>query len=305
MAESARAASYVGRFAPSPTGPLHFGSVVAALASWLSARAKGGRWLLRIDDLDPPREVEGAAATILRTLEALALEWDGAVVYQSRRGTAYAAALERLQDAGQIFPCACTRRQVGPGPYPGTCRNGLPAGVRGRALRVRVDDTPVVIADAVQGRFEACLARTCGDFVVRRADGLVAYHLAVVVDDAAAGVTDVVRGLDLLDSTPRQVWLQRLLGLPTPAYAHLPVVLGRNGSKLSKQTGAAAVLPDSAPAALAAALDFLGLTPPPALVGALPGELLAWALPRWRLDLPGTAARPYPAAAANMPRSDG
>lgn len=295
----------VGRFAPSPTGPLHFGSVVAAVASWLEARAAGGRWLLRIDDLDPPREVGGAADTILRTLAALALEWDGEVVWQSRRGDAYAAALARLARAGASFPCACTRREVGAGPYPGTCRDGLPPGRHGRAVRVRVDAARIVLHDAVQGRSESVLASDCGDFVVRRADGLVAYHLAVVVDDAAAGVTEIVRGVDLLDSTPRQIYLQQLLGLPRPRYAHLPVVLGAHGRKLSKQTGAPPVRPQDAGAALFHALAFLGLAPPLALTGAPPAELLAWALPRWRLTLPGRESRAYawPAAASNMPRS--
>lgn len=294
----------VGRFAPSPTGPLHFGSVVTAVASWLDARARGGRWLLRIDDLDPPREQPGAGETIIRTLEALALHWDGPVTWQSRRAAAHADALAALDRAGATFPCACTRREAGPGPYPGTCRGGLPAGRRARATRVRVDATPVRIVDRVQGPYEQRLDAVCGDFIVRRADGLVAYHLACVVDDAAAGVNDIVRGVDLLDSTPRQVHLQRLLGLPEPAYAHLPVVLGPGGEKLSKQTGAPGVRPADAPAALAAALGFLGLSPGADLRGAPPASLLAWALERWSpARLPGGASRVYAFAPSNISRS--
>ncbi|MGR8918731.1 MAG: tRNA glutamyl-Q(34) synthetase GluQRS [Gammaproteobacteria bacterium] len=292
-----------GRFAPSPTGPLHFGSVTSAAASWLEARAGGGRWLLRIDDLDPPREEPGAADLILATLEALALTWDGAVVFQSTRAAAYAAALDELARADHLFPCACTRREVGSGPYPGTCRDGLPAGREARSLRVRIEPGGITVADRVQGTYTQELASACGDFIVRRADGLVAYHLAAVVDDAAAGVTDVVRGADLLESTPRQIFLQRLLGLPQPRYAHLPVVVDAAGNKLSKQTGAPPVTPADAPAALYQALDFLGLAPPAELAGAPPASLLEWALPRWRLDACGAAPRPYPRAASNMSRS--
>ncbi|MEQ8659718.1 MAG: tRNA glutamyl-Q(34) synthetase GluQRS [Gammaproteobacteria bacterium] len=273
----------VGRFAPSPTGPLHQGSVVAAVASWLDARARGGRWLLRIDDLDPPREVAGAADLIIETLRALGLEWDGEVVWQSRRGAAYSTALAALAAAGALFPCACTRAMVGAGPYPGTCRDGLPAGRRARTLRVRVDAAEIAFEDRVQGRYAQRLDVECGDFVVRRADGFIAYHLAVVVDDAAAGVTDVVRGVDLIDSTPRQIHLQRLLGLPTPRYAHIAVVRDARGVKLSKQAGAAAVPPAAAATALAAALAFLGLAPPAELAGAPVTTLLDWALPRWQL----------------------
>ena len=284
----------VGRFAPSPSGPLHFGSVVTAVASFLDARAQGGRWLLRMDDLDPPRIEVDAAHHILATLEALALEWDGAVVYQSARGEAYAQALAQLLDQAQVYRCRCSRTDIGAGPYPGTCRQaGWSATTARLAWRVRVDDQAICIADCVQGEYLQRLAHHCGDFVVRRADGVYAYHLAAVVDDAWSGVTQVTRGSDLLESTPRQVHLQRLLGLPTPRYAHLPVVLDTNGDKLSKQTYAPAVDTTSAPRALFQALDFLGLAPPAALVGAAPAELLVWALPRWRLCTVAPAARPY------------
>ena len=238
---------YTGRFAPSPTGPLHIGSLVAALASWLDARAAGGRWLVRIEDLDTPRCVPGAADDILRSLERLGLSWDGEVVYQSRRLPFYEEALQKLP----TYWCSCTRREIadsslglavdGAPIYPGTCRTGA-AGAR-RALRVRAAADEICFDDRVQGRQCQVLERDIGDFVLYRADGLFAYQLAVVVDDAGQGVTDVVRGADLLDSTPRQIYLQRLLGAPTPRYLHVPVAVNSAGEKLSKQTGARAIEP--------------------------------------------------------------
>ena len=235
---------YVGRFAPSPTGALHFGSLVAALASWLDARAAGGRWLVRIEDLDRPRVQPGAADEILRTLERLGLYWDGEVVFQSRRTALYEQALSRLRET---YLCGCSRREIadsavslatdGAQVYPGTCRAGLPAGKSARALRIRVAGT-VTLRDRVQGELTQDLEREVGDFVLRRADGQFAYQLAVVVDDAAQGISDVVRGADLLESTPRQIYLQRLLGLPEPRYLHVPVAVDASGDKLSKHTGA-------------------------------------------------------------------
>ena len=282
--------AYRGRFAPSPTGPLHFGSLVAAVGSWADARARGGEWLVRMEDLDPPREVPGAADDILRTLEALGLEADGPVIRQSERGDVYRAALDRLRDRGVLFACGCTRREIAdsglPGSdgglvYPGTCRNGPPPGREARALRVRVDDAVIAFDDALQGEVRQDLAREVGDFVLLRADGLFAYQLAVVVDDAAQGITDVVRGADLLDSTPRQILLQRLLGLPTPRYLHLPVATNGAGEKLSKQTGAPA-LDRSRPApALVAALRFLGQPAPAALERATAHTVLEWAAANW------------------------
>ncbi len=282
---------YVGRFAPSPTGPLHFGSLVAAVASYLDARASGGLWLLRIEDVDAPRTVPGAAEGILATLARFGFEWDGVPVWQCGRDEAYAAALERLAAAGHVFPCACTRREIadsalardGAHIYPGTCRDGLPPGRDARAWRVRVAGSVVSFDDAVQGPQHEDLAVEVGDFVVRRADGLFAYQLAVVVDDAEAGVSHVVRGADLLDSTGRQIHLQRLLGAPVPRYAHVPVVINAAGEKLSKQTLAAAV--DTVPpeAALLAALAFLGQNPPDELAGAPLAELWRWAIANWSL----------------------
>ena len=254
-----------GRFAPSPTGPLHFGSLAAALASWLDARAAGGRWLVRIEDLDSPREQPGAADEILRTLERLGLCWDGPVLFQSARKPFYERAIRRLER--HCYPCGCTRREIadsslglaadGAQIYPGTCRDGLAPGRAPRALRLRVPDEEVAFDDRVQGRITQQLAREVGDFVLRRADGPFAYQLAVVVDDAAQGVTDVVRGADLLDSTARQIHLQKLLGLPTPRYLHIPAVIDAGGEKLSKQTEARPVTTADFPAAL----RFLGQPP--------------------------------------------
>jgi glutamyl-Q tRNA(Asp) synthetase len=263
-----------GRFAPSPSGTLHFGSLVAALASWLDARAAGGRWLVRIEDLDRPRVQPGAAERILRTLGRLGLEWDGDPVFQSRRQPLYEEALTRLRDT---YLCGCSRREIadsaislaadGAQVYPGTCRAGLPPGKAARALRVRVSGT-ISFVDRVQGPFEQDLEREVGDFVLRRGDGQFAYQLAVVVDDAAQGVTDVVRGADLLESTPRQVYLQRLLGVATPRYLHVPTAVDANGHKLSKLGGSEAIGQRD----LDSALRFLG-QPPSAT---LPEAVKAW-----------------------------
>ncbi len=283
---------YRGRFAPSPTGPLHFGSLVAAAGSFLEARTRGGEWLLRMEDVDTPRCSRAAADEILRTLEACGLAWDGEVVWQSRRSDLYAAALERLKAAGRVFACACTRRELadsaiapdGAAIYPGTCRQGLAADRPARAWRLRVGNACVSFDDAIQSRIVSDLAGEAGDFILLRADGLFAYQLAVVVDDAATGITHVVRGADLLASTARQIFLQQCLGLPTPCYVHLPVAVNAAGEKLSKQTRAAAVDAARPGPALFAALEFLGQRPPPELSGAGATELWAWAMSHWRLD---------------------
>ena len=253
--------SVIGRFAPSPTGPLHLGSLAAALASWLDARAAGGRWLVRIEDLDPPREQPGAADEILRTLERLGLHWDGPVIFQSRRKPFYEQALENLKK--HSYPCGCTRREIadsslglaadGARIYPGTCRKALPPGRAPRSVRVKVSGS-IDFVDRVQGPQRQDLESEVGDFVLRRADGQFAYQLAVVVDDAAQGITDVVRGADLLGSTARQIYLQRLLGLPSPRTLHIPAAVDGTGEKLSKQTGAGPV----SQADLRRALIFLG-----------------------------------------------
>ncbi len=280
---------YRGRFAPSPTGPLHFGSLVAAVGSYLEAKTQGGLWFLRMEDLDTPRAQAGATDAILRTLEACGLGWDGEIMYQSRRGVAYRAALARLEAQGLVYACGCSRREIadsGLGPdgaliYPGTCRNGLAPGKTPRAVRVRVTDLLIEFEDALQGQTRQDLAAAVGDFVLLRADGLYAYQLAVVVDDAEQGITDVVRGADLLASTPRQIYLQRLLGLPTPRYLHLPVAVNAAGEKLSKQTRAAPVNARDPVPALAQVMEFLGQAPPAQLGRAPLAEFWRWALAHW------------------------
>jgi len=263
---TAASPAYRGRFAPSPTGPLHFGSLVSAVGSYLDAKANGGIWLVRMDDLDRTRTVPGAADIILRSLEALGMSWDEQVVYQSTRDDAYRAALEKLKKRGLVYPCSCSRREIADSTvggidspvYPGTCRKGLLAGRATRAERVLTNNTRIEFTDAIQGRIAHSLERQVGDFVLKRADGFYAYQLAVVVDDAAQGITDIVRGADLLDSTTRQIYLQQLLACPKPHYAHLPVAVNVLGEKLSKQTLAAPVDVSAPVPALNAVLQFLG-----------------------------------------------
>lgn len=264
-----RLVTYRGRFAPSPTGPLHFGSLVAAVASYLDARAHGGTWLVRMEDVDTPRCVPGADRVILDQLGAFGFEWDEPVMYQSAREDAYREALERLKLDGWAYPCSCSRKESGPGPYPGTCRSGPQDPTRTPAWRVR---------------YEGDDAAALGDFVVQRADGLFAYQLAVVVDDAAQGITHVVRGADLLDSTPWQKSLQRRLGYPTPSYRHVPVATNDEGEKLSKQTQAEPLDSARAPQLLRDALRFLGQPegqPEPS--GDTPRDILTSAAVAWRL----------------------
>lgn len=278
-----------GRFAPSPTGPLHFGSLVAAVASYVDAKAAAGEWLLRIEDLDTKRNVPGAAEAFVRGLEALGFAWDGAVSYQSTRLAHYHEALETLRARGELFGCACTRREIadsalgvnGALRYPGTCRSGLPPGRSARAFRLRVDEGEICFDDRLVGRLSQDVAQAVGDFVLLRADGQVAYQLAVVVDDAAQGVTDVVRGADLLDSTARQIYLQRLLGLPVPRYMHVPVAVNAAGEKLSKQTLATPVDITQPQAALCAALRFLGHAPPAEVCRDSLAALWGWAFANW------------------------
>ncbi|THC44671.1 tRNA glutamyl-Q(34) synthetase GluQRS [Massilia sp. Mn16-1_5] len=283
---------YIGRFAPSPTGPLHAGSLVAAVASYLDARAHHGEWLIRIEDIDEGRSVPGADMAILALLDSLGMRSDREVVWQSRRKDVYAAAAERL--GAHAYPCGCNRREIldsrlgvapdGAAIYPGTCRHGLASGRSMRSLRLRVPDAPddaITFIDRFAGPTTQHLASESGDFVLKRADGYWAYQLAVVVDDADQGVTDIVRGFDLIDSTARQIYLQRLLGVPTPRYLHVPVVRNASGEKLSKQTGALAVLPGDEAAAIDALMDaarFLGLLfeRPAALAGFWERAIPAW-----------------------------
>ncbi|HEY2864233.1 MAG TPA: tRNA glutamyl-Q(34) synthetase GluQRS [Casimicrobiaceae bacterium] len=299
---------YRGRFAPSPTGPLHFGSLLAALASYCDARSRGGEWLLRIEDVDLPRSRAGAAEAIAETLASYGFAWDGPIVRQSERSALYADALDRLRARGLLFACACTRRELEAAPpgasgeriYPGTCRRSPVAAAEGRSWRVGVDDTPISFVDRLQGRQQQRLDRDVGDFVVRRADGLFAYQLAVVVDDALQGITDVVRGADLLASTPRQIWLQRQLGFATPAYLHHPIAVDRSGQKLSKESGAAR-LPDDPLPALCRAWRFLGQTVPDRPPRSL-ASFWRWAHVAWNARaLPPVAMLPASADAMIQP----
>lgn len=286
---------YRGRFAPSPTGPLHFGSLIAAVASHLEARTRSGAWLLRMEDLDKPREMPGAADDILLTLEAFGFEWDGEIIYQSHRNEAYAYALQQLQDKNLIYPCACSRKEIADSAmnnpalhgldgliYPGTCRNGLPLSKAPRAWRIKAGHEQIVFNDAIQGHFSHDLGKEIGDFVLKRADGFFAYQLAVVVDDAEQGITHVVRGADLLDSTSRQIYLQQMLGVPTLAYMHVPVATNSQGEKLSKQTLAPSLNTNNPVKELWHALNFLGQNPPAELQQYPTADLWSWAKSYWQ-----------------------
>jgi glutamyl-Q tRNA(Asp) synthetase len=288
-----RQSDYRGRFAPSPTGALHFGSLVTAVASFLDARAAGGEWSVRIEDLDTPRVVPGSADLILRTLESFGFEWDGPVLYQSSRNEAYSAAAERLTAAGLAYPCSCSRSEIQAAQparggaadelfYPGWCRNGPRAPERGVALRFRAPDAPIRFEDLIQGAVCIDLATECGDFVIVRRDGLFAYQLAVVVDDAEQGITHVVRGADLLHSTPRQIAIQRALALAQPTYAHVPLATDQNGIKLSKSAGAGAVDLDNPSLELWRVLRFLRQSPPQELRVTDLATLWEWAKRNWR-----------------------
>ncbi|MCP1482728.1 glutamyl-Q tRNA(Asp) synthetase [Pseudomonas chlororaphis] len=288
------ASSYIGRFAPTPSGHLHFGSLVAALASYLDARAVGGRWLLRMEDLDPPREEPGAQAAILKALESYGFEWDGEMVRQSERHAAYAEVLNRLFNQGLAYACTCSRKQLEPyhGIYPGLCRNAG-HGQEDSAIRLRVPELEYRFTDRVQGEFRQHLGRDVGDFVIRRRDGLYAYQLAVVLDDAWQGVTDIVRGADLLDSTPRQLYLQELLGLPQPRYLHVPLITQPDGHKLGKSYRSPPLAADQATPLLLRALRALGQKTDSEMAHASPREVLSWGIEHWdALLIPRTLSVP-------------
>ena len=278
--------AYIGRFAPTPSGHLHFGSLVAALASYLDARSVGGRWLLRMEDLDPPREEPGAQAAILMALESYGFEWDGEMIRQSDRHEAYAQVLNQLFNHGLAYACTCSRKQLEPyhGIYPGLCRNAGHAS-DDAAIRLRVPELEYHFIDRVQGEYRQHLGREVGDFVIRRRDGLYAYQLAVVLDDAWQGITDIVRGADLLDSTPRQLYLQELLGLPQPRYLHLPLITQPNGNKLGKSYRSPPLTEDQATPLLLRALRALGQTPGAELADAKPAEVLKWGTGHWDATL--------------------
>ncbi|SOD40996.1 tRNA glutamyl-Q(34) synthetase GluQRS [Nitrosovibrio sp. Nv4] len=285
--------AYRGRFAPSPTGPLHFGSLVAAVGSYLEARSRHGKWFVRIENLDPLREVPGASDEILSMLDVLGMEWDGEVVYQNQRHTLYKAALTTLERQHFIYACTCSRKEIADstimgidGPvYPGTCRGVSLHKGRPGAKRLRTDNQPIEFSDALQGRFRQRLDSAIGDFVLQRADGVFAYQLAVVVDDAEQGVTHVVRGEDLLNSTPRQIYLQQLLGYPIPSYLHLPVVVNASGEKLSKQTRAARINVSDPVRQLIKAIRFLGQRPPSELINENIASFWKWATENWKQEM--------------------
>lgn len=283
---SSESPAYIGRFAPSPTGPLHMGSLIAALASYLDARANQGRWLVRMEDLDPPREPPGAADTILHQLEALHLHWDGEVLFQSQRLDAYHEALARLSAGNHIFYCRCSRKRLRalPSGYDGHCRSRRQPVPEKTAVRVQVPECSLGFDDRIQGWFQQQLALEVGDFVIKRKDGLFAYQLAVVVDDAFQQITHIVRGYDLIDSTPRQLYLQQVLDYPAPRYAHIPIIVNSRGEKLSKQRFAAAIDLSNAAQLLLEALRFLGQRPPGDLRGADCATLLDWATMNWDIQ---------------------
>ncbi len=273
--------TYIGRFAPSPTGRLHFGSLLAAVASYLQARKAHGKWLVRIENIDPPREIEGSAEAILSDLATIGMIADEPVLFQSHRFKAYQQSCEQLIQSGLAYWCGCSRKDLpATGIYPGTCRNGLPPGKLPRALRVKVGNVPLSFMDEIHGKQVDDLQSSIGDFVIKRADGVYAYQLAVVVDDAFQHVTEVVRGTDLLDSTARQIWLQKCLGLPTPGYVHIPTAVLPDGSKLSKSMDSASITRQRPAEALRAALIFLGHEPP---AGDL-ASIWNWAIENWSVD---------------------
>ncbi len=285
---------YRGRFAPSPTGSLHLGSLMTAVASYLEAKTHNGEWLVRIEDVDSTRVIPDSSWQILHALESFGMDWDGEVVYQSQRHATYQTALTELNKNGLIYPCACSRREIADsamvsveGPiYSGRCRNGLSSNHAGRphALRVKTEYSQIQFVDNLQGKVHQCVESEIGDFVLRRADGIYTYQLAVVVDDAWQGITHIVRGIDLLHSTPRQIYLQKLLGYKTPAYLHLPLVVNKQGEKLSKQTLAAPIDLTKPLPQLVATLRILGQSPPDELVE---GDMISfwqWAQANWQVE---------------------
>ncbi len=305
-------APYVGRFAPSPTGPLHFGSLIAAVASFLQARVNNGQWLLRVEDIDPPREQPGSDKRIIAALETYGFEWDGPVTYQSQFHQRQEELVQSLLDDGLAYPCSCSRSDLANasrGPlgviYPGTCRSGNRGGEV--AIRLRTDDEAIEFTDALQGKQVNRLESESGDFVIKRRDGLIAYQLAVVADDYDQGITEVVRGIDLLDSTPRQIYLQRVLGFATPGYMHIPVAENERGQKLSKQTGATEIDLQELRPVLVRALDALGQEPPRDLAESSLTAIWEWASGNWRPQvMAGQKSIPavqYTMAAAKNPLS--
>lgn len=280
------ATQYIGRFAPTPSGYLHFGSLVAAVASYLDARSVGGKWLVRMEDLDPPREMPGAQAAILETLERYGFEWDGPVERQSDRHAAYSAQVEQWLRSGLAYACTCSRKQLegSNGIYPGTCRDAQHDWHGDVAIRIRVPELGYRFTDRLQGEFHQHLGREVGDFIIRRRDGLFAYQLAVVLDDAWQGVTDIVRGADLLDNTPRQLYLQELLGIAAPRYLHVPLIIQPDGHKLGKSYRSPPLEAEQAAPLLVRALKALSQNPPAGLAQSAPGDVLAWGITHWNAE---------------------
>jgi len=295
---------YVGRFAPTPSGPLHFGSLVAALASYLDARAHQGQWLLRVEDIDAPRCAPGAADSILQTLEDYGLHWDGDVCYQSQQSSYYESALGQLQAKGLVFFCTCSRSQLkGHDIYPGTCRTRV---IRDQqqdcSCRIRVPDQQLAFDDLILPSYTENLALQVGDFILQRKDGPYAYQLAVVIDDALQGITHVIRGADLYTQTTRQIFLQQSLGLTTPIYGHIPLIMNGQGQKLSKQNLAQAIATKEAPVLLSQALQRLGQAPPQELIDAPIEEQLQWAITAWdRHKIPSLQEDPTPFVTTDSP----
>jgi glutamyl-Q tRNA(Asp) synthetase len=279
---------YVGRFAPSPTGPLHFGSLVAAVASYLDARHNKGRWLVRMEDLDPPREQPGADSLIISALDQLGLHWDGQILYQSRRIPAYQAVLADLKSQDRVFPCICARKSIGR-TYPGTCRKRKFADMNTpHSIRLRIQDaSDITLEDQYRGSLHQQLTEEPGDFIVRRKDGLFAYQLAVVADDEYQGITHIIRGADLVDSTFRQIYLQKVLGYRTPVYGHIPIITDPSGTKLSKQTHAPELDLRNPCKCVFFALQALGQQPPKTLLRQSVSNLLAWAIDHWKPEVIG------------------
>lgn len=277
---------YVGRFAPSPTGPLHFGSLIAAVASYLDARANGGRWLVRMEDLDPPREAPGAAEQILQQLTTLGLDWDGEVLYQSSRLDAYTEVLARLQEGGFCYNCDCTRSQIKAmgAVYNGACRQRITPPQQEFAIRLKTESVKINLDDFIQGPYQQNVGIETGDFVVRRKDNLFAYQLAVVVDDEYQGITHVIRGFDLIDSSPRQIYLQQRLQYHTPRYGHVPVIVNEMGQKLSKQHFAAPIDLKNAAQLIHQTLQFLGQSPPQPTQFATAQSQLQWGIENWDIQ---------------------
>ncbi|MFW1677224.1 tRNA glutamyl-Q(34) synthetase GluQRS [Pontibacter sp. JAM-7] len=293
------AANYIGRFAPSPTGALHFGSLLAALASYLDARAHNGQWLLRIEDLDPAREQPGIKADFARVLDAFGFEWDGPISYQSDRLTLYTSALHQLHEQHRTYPCSCSRKEIqqrtGTHQYDGHCFNQLPKANRKLATRLHCTSGALCFHDRIQGTRCHDLQQESGDFILRRRDGLIAYQLAVVVDDYLQGITHVVRGCDLLNETPRQIQLQNYLDYPSPCYAHIPVATNPMGQKLSKQTGATALDITQPSQQLFRALQQLHQSPPEELQRADVNTLISWAIQNWQChNIPATEKKTAP-----------